>query len=204
MKKKSFVVLCLLIAAIGALSASVIQIGPVYSVDFPIDLESSTPVEFDKIPWNKFKLGAELRLNLGFLTLEESVGASFTEKLLLESFDISSLAGVNFGFTTKVFGAGMVIGAGLRTRAVKSGENWIYNGLYNPTALETVMSSTLFYKAALDLTFGKAVTLSFAMVTPTTQSINSLTSVQNISVVDALTPSLKDTTLSVGLLFNLL
>ncbi len=190
--------------ALSSLSASFIQVGPNYSLDFPIDTESATPVEFDKISWNKFKLGADLRFNIGFLTLEEGVGTSFSEKLLLESFDISTLAGVNFGFKTKAFGAGMMLGAGLRMRGTKSGTLWLYNGLEKPSALEAVTSSVFFYKGALDLTFGKLVTVSFAVTMPTGQSINTMSSVQDISVLEALSPSLKDTKLTLGVLFNLL
>ncbi len=190
--------------ALSSLSASFIQVGPNYSVNFPIDTESETPVQFEKISWNKFCLGADLRFNIGFLTLEEGVGTSFSEKLLLESFDISSLAGINFGFNTKVFGAGMMFGAGLRMRATKSGTKWLYNGLEKPSALAAVTSSVFFYKAALDLTFGELVTVSLGMTMPINQSVDTMSSVQDISVFEALSPSLKDTKLTLGVLFNLL
>ena len=86
---------------------------------------------------------------------------------------------------------------------MKSEESkWLFNGALEPDALECVKASSLFYKGAVDINMGRIVTLSLSAILPVNQTINSLNEVQSVSVVDAFTPSLKDTTVSVGLLFN--
>lgn len=199
MKKKLLIILSVLVLVSSALSASFLQLGPNYSIAFPVDTESSTPVDVTALDFQDFRLGADVRFNLGYLTIEEGVKASFTDELLLSSFDVSTLVGLR----ANVWIFDFLVGAGLRCTAVKSEESkWLFNGALEPDALECVKTSTLFYKGAVDINMGRLVTLSLSAILPVNQTINSLNEVQNVSVVDALTPSLKDMTVSVGLLFN--
>ncbi len=199
MKKKLLIILSVLVLVSSALSASFLQLGPNYSIAFPIDTESSTPVDVTALDFQDFRLGADVRFNIGWLTLEEGVKAAFTDELLLSSFDVSTLV----GFRANLWIFDFLVGAGLRCTAVKNGESqWLFNGALEPDALDCVKTSTLFYKGALDINMGRIVTLSLSAVLPVNQTINSLNEVQNVSVVEALTPSLGDTIVSVGLLFN--
>ena len=200
MRKKSLIILFAFLFAASALSAQFVQLGPNYTISLPVDTESSTPVDVASLDFQDFRLGADVRLNFGYLTVEEGIKASFTEELLLSSFDVSTLVGLR----AKVWFVDFLVGAGLKCTAVKSEESrWLFNGMSEPDALECVKSSTLFYKGAVDINMGKWVTLSFSAILPVSQTVNSLNEVQDISVVDIFTPSLKDTTVSVGLLFNL-
>ena len=198
MKRKVLVVFCLLIVMGSSLFASFIQIGPTYSIDFPIDKDSETPVDFSTIDWARFKLGADLRFNIGYLTLEEEARASFSEQLLLDSYDIYS----SLNLKVKFFFMEFFVGGGLKVAGVKDGSEWLYNSIRPEGFVDVVKSATLFYRGAFDINMGK-VSLSLAAILPTSQSYNTLSEPQSISVIDALTPSLKDTTVSVGLLINL-
>lgn len=199
MKRKFLVVFCLMLIAASSLFASFLQIGPTYSIDFPIDEKSETPVDFKNIDWSRFKLGADLRFNIGYLTLEEEARASFTEQLLLDSYDIYSSVNLKMKFFFMEF----FVGGGLKVAGVKNGSEWIYNGITPDGFADVMKSATLFYRGAFDINMGK-VSLSFSAVFPTVQSYNTLSQTQNISVLEALKPSLKDTAVSVGLLINLL
>ncbi len=198
MKRKVLFIFCLLLVLSSSLFASFMQIGPTYSIDFPIDKDSETPVDFSTIDWSRFKLGADLRFNIGYLTLEEEVRAAFTDQLLLESYDVYSSVNLKVKFFFMEFFAG----GGLKVAAVKDGSEWLYNGIKPGEFVDVVKSATLFYRGAFDINMGK-VSLSLSAVLPTAQSYNTLSETQSISVIDALTPSLKDTTVSVGLLINL-
>lgn len=199
MRKKSIIILCVLVLVSSALSASFLQLGPNYTIAFPVDTESTTPVDFKALNFQDFRLGADVRFNFGYLTIEEGVRASFTDDLLLSSFDVSTLVGLR----AKVWFLDFLVGAGLKCTAVKSEESrWLFNGMKNVEALECVKASSLFYKGALDINMGKRVTLTLSAILPVGQTVNSLNEVQSVSVIEALTPSLKDATLTVGLLFN--
>ena len=198
MKRKVLVVFCLLIVLGSSLFASFMQIGPTYSIDFPVDKDSETPVDFNRIDWSRFKLGADLRFNVGYLTLEEEVKAAFTDQLLLASYDVYSSVNLKM----KVFFMEFFVGGGLKVAAVKDGSEWLYNGIRPAEFVDVVKSATLFYRGAFDINMGR-VSFSLSAVLPTSQSYNSLSEPQSLSVIDALTPSLKDMTVSVGLLFNL-
>lgn len=199
MKRKVLVVFCLLLVLGSSLFASFIQIGPTYSIDMPIDKDSETPVDFSAVDWSRFKLGADLRFNIGYLTLEEEARASFSEQLLLESYDIYS----SLNLKVKVFFLEFFVGGGLQVAGVKDGSEWLYNGIRPEGFVDVVKNANLFYRGAFDINMGK-VSLSLSAVLPTAQSYNTLSEPQEgLSVIDALTPSLKDTTVSVGLLINL-
>ncbi len=199
MKKKIITVLCLCVIATFALNASFVQFGPSYTIDFPIDTAKSTPVEFDKLDFSRFHLGADLRLNFGSLVLEQEIKAFFSDQLLLESFDIYA----SMGFKAKLAFMDFIIGGGLKCAAAKDSKSqWLFNGLGSAEAKDYIMSSTLFYRGAVDINLGRRVTFALSVVAPTTQTPEKLNSVQNISVIEALTPTLTATTVTAGLLFN--
>lgn len=198
MKRKTIIILCLMVLLGSSLFASFMQIGPTYSINFPIDTESDTPVDFKGLDWGKFRLGADLRFNIGYLTLEEEAKASFSEQLLLDSFDVFS----SVNLKVKFFFMEFFVGGGLKVAATKYEAGWLYNGAVPNEFADVVKSATLFYKGAFDINMGR-VSLSFSAMFPTSQSINTLSEVQSVSVLDALKPSLKDTTVSVGLLVNI-
>ncbi len=199
MKRKLIVVFCLLFVLGSSLFASFLQFGPTYSINFPIDTESSTPVDFKGLEWSRFKLGADLRFNIGYLTLEEDARASFSKQLLLDSYDLYS----SVNLKVKFFFMEFFVGAGLRVAAVKTDSQWFYNGVTPGSFADVVKSATLFYKGAFDINMGR-VSLSLSAVLPTELSYNNASVPQASSFLDALTPSLRDTTVSVGILVNML
>lgn len=199
MRRKALVVFCLLLVLGSSLFASFMQFGPTYSIKFPIDTQSDTPVDFKALEWTRFKLGTDLRFNIGYLTLEGDARASFSEQLLLDSFDVYSSVNLKM----KMFFMEFFIGGGLRVAATKGESGWLYNGAVPNEFKDVVKSATLFYKGAFDINMGR-VSLSLSAILPTSLSYNSASAVQSVSFIEALTPSLKDTTVSVGLLVNLL
>ncbi len=199
MKKKNIAVLLIFIFIISTLSASVLQIGPSYTIDMPIDAESDKPVNPENLSFSNYKLGADLRLNIGYLTFEESIRTSFTEQLVLEKFDLLT----TLSLKAELFFVDFLIGGGLKTSAVKSGNDWYFNGLSKPDFKDVALSSTLFYKGSLDINLGKNITLFCSLVMPTAESINSLNETREISVISVLTPSLKESQATVGVLFRI-
>lgn len=199
MKKKYIVVLFIFIVVSSMLGASVLQLGPSYTIDMPIDKESSTPVDFENIDFSNFKLGADLRVNISYLTLEESIRTTFSDQLVLDGFNLSTTV----AFKVKIFFMDFLLGAGLRTDAVKSDNNWYFNGLLNGSVSDVIMSSTLFYKGSLDINLGDRITLFFSLLMPTAETINSLSETRTISVLDVLSPSLMESEATLGVLFKL-
>lgn len=198
MRKKSLVILLLSVLCMS-LFAGFIELGPNYTINFPIDKTSDTPLDFKTLSFADFKLGTDLRFNIGYLTLEGSLKGSFTEDLLLSSFDISS----SLGIKTKLLFMDVILGLGLRTSAVKNGNDWVYNSsLKEPSFVDALKSSTLFYKGTFDINIGKKVTLAFSLLAPTNQTITSLGEEQNVTVLEALSPDLKKSELTVALLFS--
>lgn len=198
MKKKGFAFILILLVVSLTLSASFMKVGLNYSFDFPINKDSDTPVDFSSLDFSSFKVGSELRFNIGTLTLEEKVRGSFTEQLALSSFDILS----SLSLRTKIYFIDILLGAGIMTKGEKVDTTWIYNGLESPSFSDILKTSTFFYKAGLDFNIGKRVTLGFSALFPLSQSWNTLSSVQDISVIDALKPSLDKTEITVSFLFN--
>ena len=198
MKKKSFAFILILLVVSLALSASFMKVGLNYSFDFPINIDSDIPVDFSSLDFKKFKVGSELRFNIGYLTLEESIRGSFTDQLALSSFDILSCLSIK----TKIYFVDILLGGGIRTRGEKVDVTWLYNGLENPSFGDMLKSSLFFYKAGLDFNIGKRVTLALSALFPLSQSWNTFSSVQDISFIDALKPSLDKTEVTVSFLFN--
>ncbi len=198
MKKKSFAFILILLVVSLTLSASFMKVGLNYSFDFPINKDSDTPVDFSSLDLTAFKVGGELRFNIGTFTLEEKVRGSFTDQLALSSFDILS----SLSIRTKIYFVDILLGAGIMTKGEKVDTTWIYNGLESPSFSDMLKTSTFFYKAGLDFNIGKRVTLGLSVVFPLSQSWNTFSSVQDISFIDALKPSLDKTEITVSFLFN--
>ena len=199
MRKKSFVLLLILMFVSLSLSAGFLEVGANYTIDLPIDKTSETPLDLKAISFKKFKLGTDLRFNIGYITLEESLKGAFTEELLLSSFDISS----SVGLKAKFFFMDVILACGLRTSASKSGSDWIYNSsLKEPSFMDAVKTSTIFYKTTFDINIGKKVILAFSLLAPTNQTLSSLYEEQTVRIADALAPDLKKSELAVGLLFS--
>lgn len=198
MKKKSFALLLILLVVSLTLSASFMKVGLNYSFDFPVNKESDNPVDISALNLSNFRLGTEVRFNIGYLTLEESIRGSFTDQLALSSFDILSSASLK----TKFFFLDILLGAGIMTKGEKVGTEWLYNGILSPSFGDMLKTSTLFYKAGLDFNIGKRITLAFSALLPLSQSWNTLSSVQDISVIDALKPELDKTEVTVSFLLN--
>lgn len=199
MKKKYIIVLFIFMIVTSALSASIVQLGPSYTINMPIDKDCATVIDYEKIDFSQFKLGADLRINISYLTLEESIRTSFSDQLVLDAFDLSS----SLSFKVKIFFMDFLLGAGLRCNASKCDNSWYFNGLSSPGVGDVVLSSTLFYKGSVDINLGNRVTLFLSLLMPTAESINSLSQTRTISVLDVLTPSLKESEASVGILFKL-
>ncbi len=198
MKKKSFALLLILTVVSITLSASFMKVGLNYSFDFPINTDSDTSLDFSSLDLSDFRLGTEMRFNIGYLTLEESVRGSFTDQLALSSFDILTCVSLK----TKIFFLDILLGTGIMAKGRKVDTVWLYNGLESPSFSDMLKSSNFFYKAGLDFNIGKRVTLAFSALFPLKQSWNTLSSVQEISVIDALKPSLDKTEVTVSLLLN--
>lgn len=199
MKKKYIVVFVLLAILSTSVFASFLQIGPTYSVNTPVDFSSQTPIEISKVDFNKYTLGLDTRFNIGYVVLEGECKAKFTDELLLNSFDVYT----SLGLKVKVFFLDFIASLGLKTEGTKNeASNWIFNGVENPTFVSLLTKSSIFYKLTTNINMGK-VTLSLNATLPTTETIETLNEVKERSVVDALTPQLDKTLVSVGLLFNL-
>ncbi len=198
MKKKVFTLILIFLVVSLTLSASFMKVGLNYSFDFPINTDSDNPVDISSLDLSAFRLGTELRFNMGYLTLEESIRGSFTEQLALSSFAFLSCASLR----ADIFFVDILFGAGIMTKGEKVDTTWLYNGLESPAFGDILKSSIFFYKAGLDFNIGKRMTFALSALMPLSQSWNTLSSVQEISVIDALKPELDKTEVTVSFLFN--
>ena len=198
MKKKILITLLFLLFS-ASLFASFLQIGPTYTVNMPINKESSTPIDISKVDFNKYNLGIETRINISYLVLDGECRAKFSDELLLESYDIYT----SLGLKAKFFFLEFITSIGLKGEGSKDSEGtWLLNGKKEPSLEQYFLSSSLFYKTSMDVNCG-SLSLSLSMLFPTEETPTTLNEVKERSVVDAFTPNLNKTTFSVGLLINI-
>lgn len=197
MKKRLVAALLILMVFSTSLFAAVLQFGPTVSYDIPVDLDKETPVDLEGLDLKAITTGADLRFNVAFLQAQMEARGSFDKELRLNNFDLYGAAGLRFNLIV----ADLTVGGGIRVNGHCEEGKWTFNGQQPDDVNAILNASELYYKAGFALNFGK-ISLSAEAIAPLNMTVEGLSEVKNQSVLDALTPDLAKTQVSVGLLLN--
>lgn len=197
--KKIFVLSLLLLFIVPSfVFASFLQVGPTYTIETPLNLESEEILKFDELEFDQYKLGLDVRMNFWYLQLKAGAKANFTEELLLSSFDLDASASVR----VRLLFLDLFFGAGLGATCTEDENSWLINGYSYDKWDDILNSSMISYRVGAAINMGK-VSLTLDTSLPLNQRVKDLSVNQNKSVLESLTPDLTKTKTTVGLLFNL-
>lgn len=198
--KKKIVVALLLLAMIPCMAfASVFQFGPTFSYNLPVDLEAEEAVDFENFDFSDFTVGADLRFNiLPFLQLQSEARGGFDKELKLKQMDAYVAANLRFNMLI----ADLTVGGGLRSQITIEEGVWAFDGQPFSDFNTFLNGTSLYYRAGFNINLGR-ISLATEGILPTNLTVAGMSEEKNQSVLDALTPDLQQTKVSVGLLVNI-